>query len=216
MPTKSGDPMSRTEQKLQTHQRILAAAGRGFRKGGFGGIGVDGLAKEAGVTSGAFYVHFSSKEAAFKEAVLAGIDELRAAVESLREAHGTQWVETLVDFYLSYKRVCDLGDSCAMQSLIPEVGRADEHVKSAVEEHINSLAIAIADGLAEGKPKERMDRAWALMALLSGGVTLARATKDPATSEAIAGAIRKAALAVGLGAAQALPAARKIAHPKVP
>ena len=206
--------MSRTEQKVQTRQRMLDAAGRGFRKGGFGGVGVDGLAKEAGVTSGAFYVYFSSKEAAFKEAVLAGIDELRAGVESLREAHGAQWVETLVDFYLGYKRVCDLGDSCAMQSLVPEVGRSDDHIKAAVEEHMNSLALTIADGLPEGKPKERMDRAWALMALLSGGVTLARATKDPATSEAIAGAIRKAALAVGLGAAQAAPGARQMSRSK--
>ena len=41
--------------------RILDAAGRGFRRLGFGGIGVDGLAKEAGVTSGAFYGHFPSK-----------------------------------------------------------------------------------------------------------------------------------------------------------
>lgn len=188
--------MSRTEQKVQTRQRILDAAGRGFRKGGFGGVGVDGLAKAAGVTSGAFYVHFSSKEAAFKEAVLAGIDELRVAVESLREAHGSGWVETFVDFYLSYKRVCDLGDSCALQSLIPEVGRADEQIKAAVEVRMDSLAHAIADGLPEGGPRARMDRAWALMALLSGGVTLARATQDAAASEAIASAIRKAALAV--------------------
>ena len=45
--------MSRSEKKQETRQRILDAAGRGFRKGGYDGIGVDGLAKQAGVTSGA-------------------------------------------------------------------------------------------------------------------------------------------------------------------
>lgn len=57
--------------------RLIAAAGRGFRKRGFGGIGADRLAKEASVTSGAFYGHFPSKDAAFKEAVAAGIEVLR-------------------------------------------------------------------------------------------------------------------------------------------
>ncbi|HEV6967674.1 MULTISPECIES: TetR/AcrR family transcriptional regulator [Roseateles] len=204
--------MSRTEQKAQTRQRIVEASGRGFKRGGFGGIGIDGLAKEAGVTSGAFYVHFSSKEAAFKEAVLSGIDELRAAVERLRATSGAQWVEALVDFYLGYKRVCELGDSCAMQSLIPEVGRAGDHIKAAVQEHMIELAQAIADGLPEGKPEERLERAWALMALLSGGVTLARATSDPGASEAIANAVRRAALQVGLAPAAPAPRGSRIAQ----
>lgn len=186
--------MSRNEQKVHTRQRILEAAGRGFRRSGFGGIGVDGLAKEAGVTSGAFYVHFSSKEAAFKEAVLAGIDELRKAVESLRETHGPEWIVALIDFYLGYKRVCELGDSCTLQSLTAEVGRADDHVKAAIEVSMTTLARAIADGLPGSSAPERLDRAWALLAVLSGGVTLARAVDDSSVSESIATAIRKAAL----------------------
>jgi AcrR family transcriptional regulator len=68
--------VSRSEQKEQTRQRILEAAGRSFRKGGFGGIGVDGLAKEAGLTSGAFYVHFGSKAEAFRESVQQGMADL--------------------------------------------------------------------------------------------------------------------------------------------
>jgi TetR/AcrR family transcriptional regulator, transcriptional repressor for nem operon len=47
-------------------ERLIEAAGRGFRTSGFGGIGVDGLAKAAGLTSGAFYIHFSSKREAFR------------------------------------------------------------------------------------------------------------------------------------------------------
>lgn len=198
--------MSRAEQKLLTRQRVLEAAGRGFRERGLGGIGVDGLARQAGLTSGAFYVHFTSKDAAFAEAVLTGIDELKAAVEGLRAAHGARWVEKLVDFYLGDKRVCALGDSCAVQSLVPEVSRADDTLKAAVEQRMNSLVHAIAAGLPAGKPRQRVDRAWALLALLSGGVTLARATLDPSASDAIASALRKAALAVALGEAPAPPA----------
>ena len=175
--------------------RILTAVGRGFRKRGYGGIGVDGLAKEAAVTSGALYGHFASKEAAFKEAVIAGIDELGAGIEALRAEHGAKWLEIFVDFYLGYKRTCDLGESCTLQSLAPEVQRSDRETKAAFEARMSLVAQAVADGLPGKDPAGRLQRAWALLSILSGGVTLARAVEDPATSEAIAAAVRKAALA---------------------
>lgn len=175
--------------------RILTAVGRGFRKRGYGGIGVDGLAKEAAVTSGALYGHFTSKEAAFKEAVIAGIDELGAGIEALRAEHGAKWLEIFVDFYLGYKRTCDLGESCTLQSLAPEVQRSDRETKAAFEARMSLVAQAVADGLPGKDPAGRLQRAWALLSILSGGVTLARAVEDPATSEAIAAAVRKAALA---------------------
>jgi AcrR family transcriptional regulator len=180
--------------KEQARARILAAVGRGFRKRGYGGIGVDGLAKEAEVTSGALYGHFASKEDAFREAVVAGVDELRAGVEALRAEHGAKWVEVFVDFYLGHRRVCDLGESCALQSLTPEVQRADKETRAAFQAQLMAVARAVADGLSGDNAADRLRRAWALLAILSGGVTLARAVPEPAASKGIASAIRKAAL----------------------
>src|SRR5438876_9798771 len=116
--------------KEQAKARILAAVGRGFRKRGYGGIGVDGLAKEAEVTSGALYGHFPSKEAAFKQAIVIGIEELRLGIEALRAEHGAKWVQAFVEFYVGHKRTCELGDSCALQSLTPEVQPADSPTKA--------------------------------------------------------------------------------------
>jgi TetR/AcrR family transcriptional regulator, transcriptional repressor for nem operon len=180
--------------KEQAKARILAAVGRGFRKRGYGGIGVDGLAKEAEVTSGALYGHFASKEAAFKEAVVAGIDELRQGIEALRAEHGAKWIEAFVDFYLGHKRVCELGESCALQSLTPEVQRADSATKAAFEAEMSRVARAVADGLSGASAAGRLQRAWALLAVLSGGVTLARAVNDQTVANGIAAAIRKAAV----------------------
>jgi TetR/AcrR family transcriptional regulator, transcriptional repressor for nem operon len=180
--------------KQQAKARILAAVGRGFRKRGYGGIGVDGLAKEAEVTSGALYGHFPSKEAAFKEAVVAGIDELRQGIEALRAEHGATWVDAFVDFYLGHKRVCELGESCALQSLTPEVQRADSATKAAFEAEMSLVARAVADGLSGASAAGRLQRAWALLAVLSGGVTLARAVNDQTVANGIAAAIRKAAV----------------------
>jgi AcrR family transcriptional regulator len=175
---------------------MVAAAGRGFRRKGFGGIGVDGLAKEAEVTSGAFYGHFASKEAAFEAAVAAGIDDLVHGVHAFREQHGTSWLEHFVDFYLGERRTCDLGEACALQALSPEVVRGTDAVKTLFEGHMADVLKAVADGIAGRTAHERNDKAWALLSLLSGGVTLARSVADPVQSRAIASGIRKAALAL--------------------
>lgn len=58
------------KRKEETWRLMLEAAGRAFRSPGYDGIGVDGLAKGAGVTSGAFYAHFGSKAAAFDAAIV--------------------------------------------------------------------------------------------------------------------------------------------------
>src|SRR5579862_1139080 len=178
---------------------MVAAAGRGFRRKGFGGIGVDGLAKEAEVTSGAFYGHFTSKEAAFEAAVAAGMDELTTGVRTIREQHGAKWLERFVDFYLGERRTCELGEACALQALSPEVSRGSDAAKELFEKHMLDVLKAVADGIEGRTSQERLDKAWGLLSLLAGGVTLARAVADPMQSKAIASGIRKAALSLAKG-----------------
>jgi AcrR family transcriptional regulator len=175
--------------KEDARAKILHAAGRGFRAHGYGGIGVDGLAKEAGVTSGAFYGHFPSKADAFHAAAVAGLVELREAVESLRAKDRQRWLAKFVEFYLSFKRTCEMEDSCALQSLTPEVARAGQKTKIAYEAEMLRLIEAIAGGLPHGSLPRRRKTAWAILALLSGGVTLARAINDQKMGIQIASAV---------------------------
>lgn len=186
----------RTGQKEASRAKILASAGRGFRRHGFGGSGVDGLAKEAGVTSGAFYAHFKSKADAFREAITVGLKDLQHGVEQMRATLGVRWREGFIDFYLGDRRTCELADGCALQSLSAEVARADDQARKAYQAQLNTIIQTLADGL-EGRPKVRREEATALLALLVGGVTLARAVHDPVVSDEIAAAVRKAALVIG-------------------
>lgn len=183
------------EHKQETRARILGAAGRLFRKEGYGGSGIDGLTKAAGVTNGAFYGHFKSKSEAFRTAVLAGLEELRLGIVGFRTEHGPHWLKTFVEFYLGPKRTCDLGEGCALPSLSPEVMRADPETRSAYQEELKRIADEISAGLLYGSRREREDDALALLALLSGGVTLARAVRDPEFADRIVGAVRRHALA---------------------
>lgn len=178
--------MSRLEQKSQTRQRIVEAAGRSFRKGGFGGVGVDGLAKEAGVTSGAFYGHFGSKSDAFHEAVVHGMADLKAGVLYYQQTHGSLWWPEFVKFYLGAKRRCDLAESCGLQALSPEVARASTEVREAFESSLKEVSAAILSG--PKSPKAPHDEAGACSALaaLVGAVTLARAVGSEEFGDAIA------------------------------
>ena len=184
------------EHREESRRRVLLAAGRCFRKQGYEGVGVDGLAKEAGVTSGSFYWHFPSKEAAFKEAVETGMRELRDGVEGFQAELGLKWLEAFVDFYLGSKRTCDLTESCALQSLTPEVIRSTAEVRTAYEAQLESVIDAVAKGLSGGTAADRRGRAWALMSLLSGAVTTARAVDDPTVRLSIAKSARAAAIAI--------------------
>jgi AcrR family transcriptional regulator len=174
---------------------ILASAGRGFRRHGFGGVGVDTLAQEAGVTSGALYAHFKSKAEAFRATVSAGLAGLRQRVASYQEQYGKSWRARFVEFYMGDRRTCDLGDSCALQSLTADVSRADDETRAHFEETFREILDGVASGL-EGRPRARREEAIALLALLSGGVTLARAVSDSALSVEIGAAVRKAAAAL--------------------
>jgi AcrR family transcriptional regulator len=190
------------EHKQETRDRILDAAARLFRREGYGGSGIGPLTKEAGVTNGAFYGHFKSKGEAFRAVVLAGMDQVKQAVATLKGEQGALWRRPFISFYLGQRRTCDLGESCALASLSPEVMRADDETREAYEQALLSIVEEVASGLRDLPGNDHDDRAIALLSLLAGGVTLARAVRDPATSERIANAVSRYAMALAEPAAR--------------
>src|ERR687892_500775 len=69
------------EHKQATRQRIVETAGRRFKQDGIDGSGVATLMADAGLTNGAFYAHFASKEDLVATAVA---HQLRTQSENLR------------------------------------------------------------------------------------------------------------------------------------
>lgn len=185
-----------SEHSEQTRQRILDAAGREFRARGFGGVGVDALAKAAGVTSGAFYSHFRSKAEAFRAVTVAGLERLRKGVAHFRGTYGENWLDAFVTYYLSPGHRQEVADSCALPSLSSGVGRADESTRAAYEAELLQVAAAVANGMAgagEGTAAQR-EAAWPVLAQLVGGVLLARAVQDEVLAREIADTVRRAVL----------------------
>lgn len=180
--------------KEETRRKMLEAASRGFRSRGYAGIGVDGLAKAAGVTSGAFYAHFGSKDAAFETALAFGLDEVIEAVPQFQSEHGTRWLQAFADYYLGEAHRKDLACGCAMAALTPEVIRSGPETQALYEEKMTRIAGLMARGLNGGSADERLARAWSYLSTLIGGLSLARGMKNEETAEKIANGVKAAAI----------------------
>ncbi len=139
--------------KEETRKKIIAAVGRCFRKHGYAGIGVDGLAKNAGVTSGAFYSHLGSKDRAFMVALTAGLDEVIEGIPNFQREYGEDWVKEFVTYYLSKAHRSDLDCGCAMATLTPEVVRFGQEIQSIYEEKMTRIVDLVAQGLRAGQTK---------------------------------------------------------------
>lgn len=186
-----------------TKTKLLKSSGRAFRREGYAGIGVDSIAKDAGVTSGAFYAHLKSKNDAFRLALVAGLEEVLAALPEYREAHGRQWPAAFADYYLGHDHRLDLECGCAMTSLTPDVVRADPEVQSEYAALMDRIVKEIGAHLpVDGPAHEQETMAWAFLSTLIGGLTLARAVgTGPAASE-----IERASKSAALGIIGALGA----------
>lgn len=178
-----------TPKRLATRQRIIDAAGQSFRSNGYAGIGVDGIAKAAGVTSGAFYAHLGSKDKAFEVALISGLDEVIAAVPVFQADHNEEWVKAFANYYLGRAHREDLAYGCAMTTLSPEVVRTDENMRATYESKMKKIVKLLAIGLADGSVEEKQARAWALLGTLIGGLTMARAVKSKSAADTIAATI---------------------------
>jgi len=183
-------------KKEETRKRMLDAAGRKFREYGYSGIGVDGLAKAAEVTSGAFYPHFGSKDAAFDAALAAGLDDVIEGIPRYQSEHGVEWVKAFADYYLGKPHRTNLGCACAMATLTPEVVRSGTKVQAAFEKKMTRIADLIAQGLVASNDENRRARAWAMLGILTGGLNMALAMKNIKLADEVAAATKIAAIKV--------------------
>src|SRR4051794_4184374 len=109
------------EHKDATRGRILEAAGRRLKRDGIDGSGVATLMADAGLTNGAFYAHFKSKDDLIAAAVA---EQLRVQLERFRHVGpGRDGVERMIREYLSPKQRNNVADGCPSAALLDEIGR---------------------------------------------------------------------------------------------
>src|SRR4051812_36627103 len=134
------------EHKEATRRRMLEAAGRRFKSDGIDGSGIATLVADAGLTNGAFYGHFASKDDLVASVVARQLEDQVAVVNSLPA--GLASVEAFVREYLSPAHRDDLAGGCPSAALLDEIGRCDVAVREAYTDGASSMIRAIARRLA--------------------------------------------------------------------
>jgi len=180
------------EHKQETRRKLLDAAGRRFRAQGFDGLGIDGLTKEAGVTNGAFYSNFTSKAEAFRTIVEQGMEELAAGIQQSQDAHGESWPGAFAEFYFGDVKLNCPEDTCPLPAFAPEVARAPEDTKQVFQAELEKVAQIVSQRLPEKGGDTDRAQAWTLLAMLAGGVLMARAVQDADLASDITASIREA------------------------
>ena len=182
---------TRANSKQESLDKILDAAACRIREEGLDGAAIVPVMRDAGLTHGAFYSHFSSKDdlasAAFGRAITTGRPHW------IKPARGESWSDRLTGLakrYLTTAHRDDLSNSCGFATLSSDAAHASDQFRASYE---RELRISLAAICGDDESDDRLDDAIALMAVCVGGMALSRAVADPKFSIRILQVARQAA-----------------------
>lgn len=182
------------EHKEATRRRMIETAGRRFKSDGIDGSGIATLVADAGLTNGAFYGHFASKDDLIASVVAQQLADQVARVNALPA--GFESVEVFLREYLSPTHRDDLAGGCPSAALLDEIGRCDVAVREAYTVGAAAMIDAIARHLDDGDAERTKGRAIGFFTLLVGALQTARAVTDPELSDHILTAAHSNAMAL--------------------
>jgi AcrR family transcriptional regulator len=183
---------ARAAAKDASHERIVSAAARAIRRSGYDGTGVADIMKEAGLTHGAFYAHFPSREAMLAEAAGRACAESAAAIADVAgSVPPGKALEAMIRAYLSPEHVAAIEVGCPLAALGSETPRQVPEVRHALTGHLKQMIDLVARQLPDWGQRTSHDRALVTLSTMVGALFLARAVDDPALSERLCAAALK-------------------------
>ncbi|MBA4502588.1 TetR/AcrR family transcriptional regulator [Marinobacterium marinum] len=169
-------------RRAESRDRILLSAERLFTAFGFERISIDQVMQDAGMTRGAFYAHFRSKQELYSEAIL-------SAARRMGVQHPAD-VEALIRRYLSPEHLGREKGSCPLAFLVSDIGQRDQPIRDSYTQVFSALVAKVS-----GAPDaEFNEAALRTVVLMVGGVAVARALNDPVLAEEVLAACRAGAL----------------------
>ena len=176
------------EQVARNKEALLEAAGRFLHARGLAGCGVAEICQEAGLTHGAFYRHFESKEALLAQACA------RAFGWTPAEGGGRK---AKIEHYLSARHRDSTDAGCPVAALAAEAAREGgpvaETFAQGVEDYIAQFAALASPTDGPRTAAQRESEAIVTLATMVGALILARATAaaKPKLSDKILSVVRR-------------------------
>lgn len=178
-----------SEKKTRTRERILEAARSALIQQGPAEPSVNQVMSAAGLTVGGFYAHFQSKDELMLEAFRQLLGERRAllaAVDPSLDGAGRRALAAA--FYLSRKHRDAQVQACPIPNALSEMQRLPEAFREVLAEHIELMTAQMVD-----RPEDT-DKALADLALMIGGLAVARALGDGELSDRVLRAAKSAVI----------------------
>ena len=180
-------------KKVAEHRAALVeTAKRLLKERGFDGAGVVEISREAGLTQGALYGQFKSKDVLAAEAVRKAFEDGAAVWNELRDS-APDALSAYLDVYLSETHLTDVGSGCVVAACLSEVRRQDNAIGAAFTEGFSTMVELMQHALPSATPPEKARRrALTLISALVGSVAMARAVEatDPGLAREIISAVR--------------------------
>jgi len=185
-------PNARAAAKEASHERIVGVAARAIRRSGYDGTGVADIMKEAGLTHGAFYAHFASREAMLAEAANRACAEVAAfTAEVVAGAPADQALGTMLRSYLSPEHRAQVEAGCPLAALGSETPRQAPEVRRATTRHIKAMVDLVARQSPDWGQPGAHERALLTVSAMVGTLLLARAVDEPALADSLCEAALK-------------------------
>lgn len=176
-------PRYDAQHKAETRRRIIDTASARFKQDGIDASGIATLMSDAGLTNGAFYAHFPSKNDLVANVMA---DQLRVQHEVLSGLpSGRAAIEAYVREYLSPYHRDHPESGCPNAALLDEVSRCDDAVRQSYTEGMQAIVNTIATQLSPDDPTAARTTALGLFTILIASLQLARAVSDPALSDEV-------------------------------
>lgn len=181
--------VSRT-QAAENRQAVIDAASRLFRERGFDGIGIKDLMESAGLTQGAFYKQFASKDDLVAQASGRALEGAAQRWSAAIAANPEDPLGAVIAFYLSPGHRAEKGAGCPIVALGSDAARQGSNVKASFEDgiraHLDVLGrlIGETDGAAP-HGKTHSGKAMAVLSTMVGALTMARVVNDPDLAQAL-------------------------------
>ena len=189
-------------QAAENRQTVIDVASRLFREHGFDGIGLKDLMKGAGLTQGAFYKQFASKDDLAAQASRRALESAFRRWSAAAEANPQDPLGAVIAFYLSTAHRGERMDGCPVVALGSDAARQGVDVKASFEAGIRDYLKMLSSWVGETDGEEPSGNAMAILSTMVGAVVLSRAVSDERLSKQFLQAAAKGVL-MGLSAGDA-------------
>jgi TetR/AcrR family transcriptional regulator, transcriptional repressor for nem operon len=184
-------------QAAENRQAVINVASRLFREHGFDGVGLKDLMKGAGLTQGAFYKQFASKDDLVAQASRRALESASRRWSDAAAANPQDPLGAVISFYLSMAHGAERMDGCPVVALGSDAARQGADVKASFEAGIREYLEMLGRWVGEANGKEPGGKAMAILSTVVGAVLLSRAVNDKRLSkrflQAAAGSVRTVA-----------------------